>query len=358
MMRVLFVGESWQGSNARSLCEALSLLPDLTVCDVAEDHFLPKHRTVLLRIINRILAPLQRRELAVEIIATLKRFLPDAVVFYKGPHADAALIRKIHQTGVPVVNVFPDHSPNVYGRRLTEALGCVDLVISTKPYHPSLWQSTYGYQNSCVCVPHGYDPALHYWAEESSVQIYDVALCATWRPEYQCLMTSFAKALGDDRISVAVGGPGWNEHRQDLPQHWCFVGARTGRSYGEFLRSARVAIAPLNSEVVVGGIRQLGDVDTSRTYELAAAHCFFLHQRSAYVATKYDEDKEVPLWSDAGELASLVKHWLPRDAERRTMAANAHARAVPAYSITEGTSDIVRYIKQVISARNLPSAKT
>src|SRR5262249_32761885 len=158
-----------------------------------------------------------------------------------------------------------------------------------KPFHAPLWRSLYGYDNTCVFVPHGYDPDVHYWVEPPISQPWDVALCGTWRQEYHKLMRSFATELSDERVSVAIGGVGWLEHRKHFPSHWQFVGARTGRAYGEFLRSAKIAIAPLNREVVIEGIKQPGDEDSTRTYELAAAHCFFLHQRTDYVASIYNE---------------------------------------------------------------------
>ncbi len=161
-------------------------------------------------------------------------------------------------------------------------------------------------------------------------------------------MRSFADALRDDQISVAIAGSGWSAHRNEFPQHWHLVGPQTGRAYGEFLRSAKIVIAPVTREVVIRNVKQSGDEDTGRTYELAAAHCFFLHQRTEYVTTVYDESNEVPMWSDAVELASLVRRWLPNEVGRRSMAANAHARAVPAYSIPQRAVHVLKHIERVI----------
>jgi spore maturation protein CgeB len=271
---------------------------------------------------------------------------------YNGASIRSGLLEEIQRADIPLVNVFSDCSPHAHGSRLKEAMGCYDLVISTKLFHPHLWQSVYGYDNPCVCVPHGYDPGVHYWADPSPSQPYDVALCGTWRPEYHRLMRSFADALGDDHFSVAIAGSGWLEHRNEFPRHWHYAGSRAGRAYGDFLRSAKIALAPVTREVVIRGVKQPGDEDTTRTYELAAAHCFFLHQRTDYLATVYDEQNEVPLWGDATELASLVRHWLPDEAGRRSMAARAHARAVPAYSIPQRAASILQHIQQLIKARN------
>ena len=194
--------------------------------------------------------------------------------FTKGRVSARAWLKKCERSGTPLINVFPDYSPHAYGRHVQEAIGCYDLIISTKPYHPQLWRSVYGYRNPCVFVPHGYDPGVHYWADPSPAQLYDVALCCTWRLEYHRLMRSFADPLGDESLAIGLAGSGWAAHRDQLPRHWHYVGPRIGRAYGEFLRSAKIAVAPVNREVVIRGIKQPGDEDTTRTYELASAHCF------------------------------------------------------------------------------------
>ena len=354
MTRILFIGESWQGSSARSLREALAMRPDVEITDIGEDHFIPKYRHLPLRIANRLLHPLQLRELKSAVLRALGGFHPDVVVIYKGSGVGSSLVEEIRQLGTPVVNVFPDYSPHAYGKKLKRAMGSYDLVISTKPFHPRLWGSVYGYKNPCICVPHGYDPNVHFWPVPPPTSVYDLALCATWRPEYQRLMQTLGQALGDDRISVAIAGPGWEAKRSLLPSHWQYLGSKTGRAYGDFLRQAKIALAPVNRDAMIRGVRQPGDEDTTRTYELAAAHCFFLHQRTDFVSTLYDEQTEVPLWDDATDLADLIRRWLPDEEGRRAMAARAHSRAVPAYSIPQRAASVLQEIKKFIHKDNPP----
>jgi len=356
MMRVLCIGESWQGSCARSLREAFTAHPDVTVGEVAEDHYLPKHSGILLRVANRLLHTLQLSELERAIRKALIDFRPEVVVAYKGTGIGSDLVRDIQRLGIPVINVFPDLSPHAHGRRLKEALGLYDLVISTKPIHPALWTSVYGYSNHCVCVPHGYDPQVHMWDAPCGTHEYDVTLCCTWRPEYHRLMCDFAEALQNPGITVAIAGAGWLSRRKELPRQWRFLEPLTGRAYGEFLRSGKVAIAPINREMMINGVRQPGDEDTTRTYELAAAYCAFLHQRSEFVATIYDEQTEVPLWRDAEELAALVRRWVPDEAGRRLIAARAHARAVPEYSIPERAKSVLQHVRALIQKNTASKA--
>ena len=111
------------------------------------------------------------------------------------------------------------------------------------------------------------------------------------------------------------------------------------------MRRGKVVIAPVHTEVVVNGIQQPGDEDTTRTYELAAAGCFFLHRRTPFVQTVYEEASEVPMWDTPQELAKLVRRWLPDEIGRRAFAIKAHARAVPAYSIPQRAANILQQIE-------------
>ena len=353
-MDIVYVGDFWQGSTARSLSEALAALPGVSIDGINEDAYLPIYRGLPMRLANRLLNGLQRRELSAAVMRTLDPKRHDVFVVYKGRGIGCKALEKVKRLGIPTINIFPDCSPHAHGSSLRETMGYYDLVISTKPLHPELWRSVYGYDNRCVCVPHGYDPDVHYWSEPAPMDGCDVALCATWRPEYHRLMVAFAQSLADDKISVSIGGFGWQARMRELPRHWQYVGAPHGRAYGHFLRSARMVIAPVNREVVIKGRRQPGDEDTTRTYELAAARCFFLHQRTDYVATVYDEQTEVPFWSNPNELAQLVRRWLADDAGRRAMADRAHARAVPAYSFPQRAQEVRRLMEEMLAERKAP----
>ena len=67
---------------------------------------------------------------------------------------------------------------------------------------------------------------------------------------------------------------------------------------------------------VINGVRQPGDEDTTRTYELAAAHCFFIHRRTDFVKTLYSEADEVPMYDAPEELAEKILYYLSRPDER------------------------------------------
>jgi hypothetical protein len=347
-MKLLFIGESWLGSCARSMREALARRADVELDEINEEAFLPNHKAKWLRGVHRLLGPQYRRELANAIVSRVQRLQPNVVMAYKGNPIDAELLRSIKHAlpSAITINVYPDYSPHAYGAPHREAVGEYDLVISTKPYHRDIWTTTYGYQNECRFVPQGYDPALHLVDQPPARAELDIAMVATWRPEYHRLMVGLARELGQSAITVGIGGNGWPAHAGDLPTHWQLPGELTGQSYIQFLRSGRICIAPLNREVNINGHVQPGDVDTTRSYELAAAHCFFIHQRTPYIQTVYDEETEVPMFDDANELAAHVRHFIDQPQRRAEFAARAHARAVPAYSLDARAAEIARIIAE------------
>lgn len=346
--KLLFIGQTWNGSSARSLRDALSSIEDVEIDDIGEDHYRPKGRNPIIRTMNRLLLPLYRREISREILNRCRILSPDALVVFKGNLVTKDTIAAVQAMGIKAVNVFPDASPHAHGEIIKSAMGQYDLVISTKPFHPEHWHTTYGYKNKCVCVPHGYDPDVHYWPDPPMLQDLDIAIAASWRPQYENLMIELGHLLPDTDISVALAGPGWKDHRDQYPRHWQFPGARHGRAYGEFIRRAKIIIAPVHTEMVIGKLKQPGDQDTRRTYELAAAGTFFLHRRTPFASKIYTEGKECDFWSDANELAVKIRHYLPLEHERRAMALAAHQRAVPSFSSTARAQEVMEHISAVI----------
>lgn len=343
-MRILFIGESWLGSCARSLKEALARRPDIELDEFSEDTVFPGPKARWLRAVGRLLYPFYRRDFNRQVLARVRALNPDMVVTYKGAHLHSDVVRDLKGVGVFTVNVYPDYSPHAYGVQHRAAVGEYDLVISTKAYHPSVWATTYGYANTCVFVPQGYDPLLHLIEEPPSHFTHDVVMVATYRAEYGELLGALGRLLPDTAIRVCIGGYGWDAVRDQFPSHWEFPGSVHGKAYLSLLRSGRICIAPLTREVMIDGRPQPGDVDTTRTYELAAAHCFFLHRRTEFAMALYERD-EVPMYENAEELSALIRHYLANEKERERCALAAHRRAVPAYSLDARAAEIVELVR-------------
>jgi hypothetical protein len=327
----------------------MSAIQAIELDDIGEDNYRPRGRGRVVRAANRLLTPAYRGELAKEVLLRCERWRPDAVLIYKGKLVGSETVDAVRETGTRIVNIFPDCSPHAHGRKLRDVMGKYDLVISAKPFHPRHWNSTYGFSNRCVCVPHGYDPAVHYWPALPEVQDIDVVLAASWRPQYERLMADVGRLLPDKSVAFALAGPGWPQRRSEFPDHWQSPGPLFGRAYGDFVRRGKIVIAPVHTEVVVDGKRQPGDEDTTRTYELAAAGTFFLHRRTPFVGSVYEEGVESVFWSDAVEMVDEIKRFLPLEKERKAIAAAAHARAVPAYSVPARAQEVLAHVRRLVA---------
>jgi spore maturation protein CgeB len=307
-----------------------------------------------LRAANRLLSVAHRQEFYRQILYRVASFKPDVVMTYKGHSLEAAFLRRLQALGCPVVNVYPDCSPHAHGNAHNIAVGTYDLVVSTKPFHPALWKSVYGYNNPCVFVPQGYDPRLHLVCDPPTDPRFDITMVATWRPEYGELMKALGKLFAGRGISVGIGGNGWMQRKAFYPSEWVITGGLQGRSYVEWLRQGRICIAPVTRQVVINGVRQPGDEDTTRTYELAAAHCFFIHRRTEFVRCLYSEESEVPMYDTPEELAEKILYYLPREADRQRMALNAHRRAVTSYSLDARASELVVRLSEFLRRKPTP----
>jgi spore maturation protein CgeB len=269
------------------------------------------------------------------------------VVIYKGGTLDAAFISEIRDNYAPVVNFFPDASPQLYGRGFKAAIGEYSLVVSAKRHHPPLWSSFYGYTNRCVHVAQGYDPLLHLRREPVGEAPYDVVLVATWRAEYEVLLNELTQ-LASRPLSIAVAGGGWPQRNLQIPGVDIF-GPKHGAAYVERLLQGKIVLAPVMQVVAVDGPTQPGDQVTDRTFQCAAAHTFFIHRRTPEVLEYYDEATEVPMYDDAPELLAHIETYLRDPAARRRFAEAAHRRAVPAYSIDVRAAEMVRHLSDLTS---------
>ena len=331
-MKLLYVGESWLGSCARSLREALARCEGIELEEISEDVGFPAGSSLPSRVLNRLAQPIYRRDFENGLLCKIDAFKPDVLITYKGFRITSRCLEAIRVRGVRTVNVYPDCSPHAHCTDHRKAVGGYDLVISTKPFHPTYWKSTYGYSNRCIFVPQGYDPNLHYRKAMSDHYKFDIVLIATYRQEYGRLILEISEELASLPMRVAIGGYGWSHLESKLPEGWTCIGAVHGREYIETIRSARICLAPLTTEIHISGQRQPGDQDTTRTYELAAAYCFFIHQRTAYIEAMF-RGTDLPLFGDPRELTQHVRYYLSHAEQRVAIATSVHDLITDTHSL-------------------------
>lgn len=352
-MKILYAGHFLSGTTGRSIKDALGRIRDVEVDEFDLDNYMPVGRSFRTRALYKLIRNWQMADLRKMLLARARYAKPDVVITTKGSALDAATIRTLQREIGPVFNHWPDPSPLAFGPVIQEAVGTYDAVFSTKRHHPEIWASEYGYSNPCYHVPHGYSPETHLCDEpmDEAKQDYDLVSIASGRPEYYRLIAEFHAALGGRKIRVALGGAAWDKYPGGLPKGFENIGARYGRAYTDWMRRGKVVLAPVMTGVNVQGAIKRGDEVTNRTYQCAAACTFFIHTRSDEARELYDEETEVPMYSDGAELAKLFLHYLDRPEDRRRMAIAAHKRAVPAYSHDARAERILELMRQTLAER-------
>lgn len=344
-MSACFAGESWLGSCARSFREALAR-NGLRTEEVNDDDFSPHWRPFSLRVGLRLARPLLQREYEAAVRSRVRASRCRLFIVYKGTLVTSRLIDELKDLGCKTVNVYPDYSPLVHGQSLREVLGHYDLVVSTKVWHPQAWGSIFGYSNRCCFVPQGYDPSLHYRPVECERAEFDFGMVATYRSEYGRMVLSLAQDPELAKRRFILFGNGWEALRRQLPASWALPGPAQGRAYIEALSTAKVYIAPLTREVVVEGKTYPGDEDSTRTYELPAAGCFYVHRRTDYAKSLFEEDRDILFFDDSGELAEKIKRGLGDALLRKTLRERAQHRAVPRDSLDNRAISFIRILTE------------
>lgn len=347
-MRILFVGEFWQGSCARSLCEGL-VRQGVVIEEVHETMFFPKWQNLLLRAFLRLQNVLIRHDIEAEILWKLRQMGQAVVVVYKGAQISVDIINKIKRTGSYTINVYPDCSPFAHGEVLKKALGKYDLVVSTKPWHPAAWRTLFGYENLCRFLPQGYDPALHFQEiDEQQEQPVDVLLVATYRKEYGAIIQGLTRETDLHDYNIRIHGAGWQSAGIEIPANWQLGPPIHGHAYREMVSRAKVCIAPVTREVIIDGKQYPGDEDSTRTYELPAMGAFFIHRRTDYLKQIFDEQTEVPMFDTPEELAGHIRTALKNPAQRLAMRRASQQRCVNSYSLDRRAADLLQIIEKEI----------
>lgn len=350
-MKILYAGHFLSGATGRSVKDAMVRIPDFEIDEFDMDNYMPVGRSFRTKAVYKLIRPWQVADLRKTLLERARYVQPDVIMTTKGSALDVATIRALQRNHGPVFNHWPDPSPLAFSQEIREAVGAYDAVFSTKRHHPEIWASEYGYSNPCYHVPHGYSPETHLCetpADEAE-QDYDVVAIASGRPEYYELIRAFHAGLGGRRIKVALGGAAWDKYPGGLPDGFENIGPILGRAYTHWLRRGRIVLAPVMTGVNVHGQIKRGDEVTNRTYQCAAC-TFFIHTRTDEASELYDETTEVPMYSEADELAKLVLHYLDRPEDRRRMALAAHRRAVPAYSHDARAARILELIRQTMAS--------
>lgn len=330
--RILFLGENWYGSCARACAYALRRAG----CDVRDldiQRFLPTYKGAFLRVAMRCLRRGSVREYNDRVMESAAAYRPDILIAFKAAQLEAATLRKLRERGIRLYNYFPDLSAFAHGPWLPEALPEYDIVFYTKPS----WEKDTSRRlqlRQAILLPHGYDADIHRPLPLSERDRNDygaaVSFVGTYSPDKERRLASLLAARA---VNLRIWGLGWAERCVDPRVRKAVVGVSAeGDTYARVVQASAINLGLLSAQAPGASI---GDLTTTRTYEIPACGGFMLHQRNDEVLKLYREGEEISCFVSDDEMIAKVDYYLAHPDERERLASAAHRRCVPAYSYDE-----------------------
>lgn len=323
--RILAIGETWFGSDARSAFSALRRLGHV-VNVIDENHYIPNTwQRAATRVMRKIFRSLLVRELSMEAVAQAESFQPDCLFVFKGNGIHPAVLKEFRRRGIATINFYPDVSFLSHGPYIPKALPLYDHIFTTKSYGLIDMPSALRIQ-SISLLPPGFDPEVHYpltlTSREEARYGCDVAFIGTWSPKKEKLLDLLVMAL--PHLKVRIWGNQWNKCVSTNLHRFIMGTGITGTEYTKAICAAKICLGLL-SEAGLGS--SSGDLITARTFQIPACGTFMLHERNTEVAQYFAEGIDAEFFSSPDELAEKISFYLGNHQRRHEVANNGLNRS-------------------------------
>ncbi|QIS03242.1 glycosyltransferase [Nocardia brasiliensis] len=314
-MRILYVGDDWIGSNARSLADGFRQAGHEVVVIDSTPVTLPPRLSP-----SWWYAKAAGRRAAWTTDAVHDRidsaaaeFKPDLLFAFKAVHLDQQRLLstpadlRVHYSPDDVSN--PANTSADYLAYESEW----DLVVTTKRHNvPELHARG---ARGVRFVRSAYDPAWHHRCARRAVRRYLAGFIGARRPDRSPLLVELAREYGPDLV---VHGPGWRRTRQLRATSAALGGAVYGEHFAVAVASITANLVLLNSDN--------RDTHTCRSFEIPASGGLFVGQRTEEHAQLLDEGTECFLFSDGAELREILARCARRPEAVERVAAAGYRR--------------------------------
>jgi Glycosyl transferases group 1 len=316
-MKILYIGDDWVGSNARSLADGFRQAGhDVVVVDSTAVS-LPQRLSppwVYSKIWRRR-APWSVDTVHSQIGRVAAELRPDMVFGFKTVHLDQRRLLEI-----PArlhVHYSPDDVSNPYNtsREYLDLEREWDLIITTKRHNVEELRDRGA--NAVKYVRSAYDPAWHRPAARREARRYLVGFVGACRPDRRGEMISLADKYGS---KLLVQGPGWRRVPQLRFTRATVAGPVYGEKYSWVIATVQANLVLLNSDN--------RDTHTCRTFEVPAAGGLFVGERTDEHAEILDDRTECFLFSEPAELHEILDRCEADPELTRKVAEAGHRRVV------------------------------
>lgn len=310
-MKILFLGDDWIGSNARSLADGFRQAGhDVVVIDTTAVT-LPARLSPpwLYAKTTRRRAPWTVDRLHAEIDAAATQLRPDMVFAFKGVHLDQRRLldipaaRHVHYSPDDVAN--PENVSPEYLAHEAEW----DHIVTTKRHNVAELRERGA--RAVTFVRSAYDPAWHHPAARRGPRRYLVGFIGVCRPDRRAELVELARTHGDRML---IRGPGWRRVPELRVTGATVGGAVYGQQYSAVVAEITANLVLLNSEN--------RDTHTCRTFEVPAAGGLFVGQRTDEHAELLRDTVECFLFTAPDELAEILD-WCATHPEKAAAIAEA-----------------------------------
>jgi hypothetical protein len=339
-MRVLFVGDQWIGSNARSFSDAFRRCGhDVTTVD-PHKYFGSYEKNWLLRLLKRLNGryplPWHVKAFNDEVLAHVSnRF--DLLFVFKGNFLLPKTLKLFGRYQVMRIHFHPDDAFN--SENVTD-----HLVASIPLYECHLTPKTFNVSEfidagakRAYFVPYAFDSVIHL-PSNGIEEEFDTVFIGAYRKKRAEMLEKLVEA----GFSVRVWG--WNWHRLPLTSRLrsaCTFQSVTGSSLSAALSRGKIALCFLNHEN--------RDLHTARTYEIPACRVFMLAERTSEHLSLLPEGICGAYFdgNDADDLCERVAYFLWNEKERMRIREAAYSLMRTGHHSYE---DRVRYIESLLSS--------
>lgn len=295
-MKILYIGDDWVGSNARSLADGFRQAGhDVVVVDSTRVS-IPARLSppwVYSKIAHRR-APWSVDAVHSVIDSVAADLRPDMVFGFKAVHLDQ---RRFLETPASLhVHYSPDDVSNPCNTspEYLKFENEWDLIVTTKRHNVRELRDR-GAQ-AVKFVRSAYDPAWHHQSARRETRQYLVGFVGACRPDRRDEMISLARRYG---AKMLVQGPGWGRVPELHFTRANVAGPVFGEKYSAVIASVRANLVLLNSDN--------RDSHTCRTFEVPAAGGLFVGERTDEHAELLEDKTECLLFSEPAELYDILE---------------------------------------------------
>lgn len=348
-LRILCIGETWFGSDARAAFEAFRRMGHSTEI-IDESLFVPTSwETFPARVLRKVFRSVMVQELTNRASTLVRLFRPDALFVFKGNYVTAGLIEDAKSAGVLTLNFYPDVSFMTHGPQLPHALRRYDHVFNAKSFGIADMRA-HGVKSVSFLAP-GFDPEVHrpmVLTDSDRERLgCDVSFIGTWSPKKEAALASLREAF--PRITMRIWGNQWEKRSARILDD-CVMGVGiTGDDYARGICASKISLGLL-SEARRGA--SSGDLITARTFQIPACGAFMLHERNPEVLEYFSEETDAAFFGTHTELAEKVGRYLGDPDSRERIARNGRERSRQSdYSIDARMSHVTSFIEAARGGR-------